>query len=97
MESIQVKDGQNIIDIALQYYGSAEAVFDLAFDNNLSLSEALAPGRILIIDPVKIVRNDIVQYYKNNNIIIATGNEAEAAVTGDFGVEFNEDFGSEYN
>jgi hypothetical protein len=40
---------------------------------------------------------EIVQFLKERSFIVVTGNETEAAVTGDFGLEFNEDFGSEFN
>lgn len=36
MRSIEVKYGQSLFDIALQYYGSIEAVFWIVEDNNLN-------------------------------------------------------------
>ena len=36
MRNIEVKYGQSLFDIALQYYGSIEAVFWIVEDNNLN-------------------------------------------------------------
>jgi hypothetical protein len=94
---MKVVYGQNIIDVAIQEYGKAEAIFELAQANGLSLSEIMDVGQSLGIDANNIQDLEIVQFFKERNFIVVTGNETEATVTGDFGLEFNEDFGSEFN
>lgn len=97
MKNVPVAYGQNILDIALQEYGDAEGLFDLCQDNNLSLSEVLTVGQILVIDEAKIRNLRVVQEYQRLGFTVVTGNETEAKVTGDFGLEFTEDFGADYS
>jgi len=42
-----VLPGQTLADIAVQYLGSEEAVFELASLNNLNVTTILTPGQIL--------------------------------------------------
>ena len=74
-KDVTIANRQNIIDIALQEYGSVEAVFDLLDDNPqlLSLNEVLEVGSVISIDESKIVNPEIVQFFKDNNIKPTTG------------------------
>jgi hypothetical protein len=67
---ITVINGQSIYDIALQYAGSVEAVVEIAEANYMSMDTILEAGRELEIPRVHNLR--IVEYYKQNNIIITT-------------------------
>lgn len=67
---IIVKAHQSIWDIALQYCGSASDAFKIARVNNLSLTQDLQPGSILIVDYKK--NNKVVKHYQNLNIEPAT-------------------------
>jgi len=46
---IQVLYGQTLMDIAIQYYGDARALVDLANDNGLSISADAFAGQSLFI------------------------------------------------
>ena len=40
-------DGQSLVDISIQVYGSAEGVFILARENGLEVTDVLKPGQVL--------------------------------------------------
>ena len=67
-----VKPGQNMIDIALQHYGSVDAVINLCLDNNLDVGAELKAGTELTINDQNIIDKRLVTYYKNNNITVAS-------------------------
>jgi len=70
MTKITVNTNQNIYDIALQYYGSIEMVWQLIDDNNLTdgLDAVLTPGQELLIDEKKIVNKELSEYLKQKGI-----------------------------
>ena len=63
---------QSVIDIALHQYGTAEACFDLALENGISITDELAPGTDLKISNIAYTDIAIVNYYKSNGIVPAT-------------------------
>ena len=67
-----VLSGQSLIDIAIQKYGSFESVFQLAADNNISITDKLIPGQSLIVKQELISNKQIVDYFRINNINPAT-------------------------
>ncbi len=90
METIRPQQNQNILDIALQEYGSIETVFDVLEDNerfditdDISVYEDLEVGR-------EAFKRDIVAYYLANNVKPATDStrEEELLFTGFSGVNF---------
>lgn len=46
---ILVESGQTLMDLAIQYYGNASAVVELAADNGLAITDELEPGETLNI------------------------------------------------
>ena len=44
---VTVMQGQSLVDIAMQVYGSAEGVFTLAKENGLSVTDEVSPGQVL--------------------------------------------------
>ncbi|MEP0263794.1 hypothetical protein [Dokdonia sp.] len=90
METIRPQENQNVLDIALQEYGSIETVFDVLDDNNrfnitddISVYEDLQVGR-------EAFKKDIVAYYIANNVHPATNStrEEELLLPDVFGVDF---------
>ena len=77
-------EGQSIIDIAIAKCGSAEAAFDIALLNNISMTKKLTPGQTLQLPAV--LKKDIVDYYQSKGINPATD------ITSD---EFNNTIGGE--
>lgn len=67
-----VLPGQNLIDIAMQKYGSAESIFSLCLDNAINIDIGIIPGQILIIDSDKIANKKLVEHYAQKNITLAS-------------------------
>jgi hypothetical protein len=63
---------QNIYDLAVQYYGTVEAVFDIIEDNaelSLNLTSEIVPGTILKIKPIA---NEVAEYFRIKGTEVAT-------------------------
>lgn len=73
MKKVTVLEGQNILDICLQEYGSVEGLVQLAKDNNMRVDADLYTGQVLLIDETKIVDSRIVAHFAKNKIKINTG------------------------
>lgn len=86
MRPIIVSDRQNIVDVAIQYYGSAAAVIDLCIDNGLELDTDLTPGMILQIQDTypDSANADVADYLQGNNVQVVSMSELNTAdVLGD--------------
>jgi hypothetical protein len=70
MTKITVNTNQNLFDIALQYYGDIEMIWQLIDDNNLTdgIDTVLTPGQELLIDEEKIVNKELSEYLKQKGI-----------------------------
>lgn len=74
MKTYKVVYGQNLFDVALALYGSAEGVFALMVANpGLGVSSVLEEGDELQYQEDWEINPSIVAYYKENNIIPANG------------------------
>lgn len=58
-KTITVLNGQQMPDIALQYYGVIDGIWDIANLNNISYTEYLVPGQQLL---VTVVTNETTKY-----------------------------------
>lgn len=67
-----VQDNQSVLDLALMAGGTIECMFELAEENNLSVSQKVVPGREITSEAVVTKEQDILDYYTNNNIAPAT-------------------------
>ncbi len=52
MRSIDVKDNQCLVDIALEHCGTIEAAYDIAELNGLELTATLTTGQVLLVPDV---------------------------------------------
>lgn len=88
---VKVLSYQSLIDIAVQTSGSAEAVFELAMKNELSITDELSAGsKIQTVDVIDI---DIAAYYNNKRLTPATAiNKLREEESGIFTREFNSVF-----
>ena len=65
--------GQSIIDIATQEYGSWEAAPQFCKDNGISgITDELIVGKKYIINQENIINKQVVEYFKTNKINPAT-------------------------
>jgi hypothetical protein len=69
---------QNLLDIAVQEYGDARAVIELAFNNDVNVTDVLPVGGALNIMDSTYSDSDVLGYYKRKSIKPAT---AEPLVT----------------
>jgi len=73
---ITARNNQSLFDIALMMYGSAEAAFDIALENDLSVTDELSSGTVLNITmPAK---SKIAEYYVINEVKPATGLDTQS-------------------
>ncbi|GAA4825642.1 LamG-like jellyroll fold domain-containing protein [Algivirga pacifica] len=71
---ITITEGQNLIDLAITYYGTAEAVSQLIADNpSVSINQVMRAGDSLIIDTDNVVNDNIVSYLASNKTRVNTG------------------------
>ncbi len=74
---IIVQEGQNLVDIALQYYGDVSGVFQLLANNPEldNLDAVLYSGQKLLIDGAKAVAPSVVVYYRRKEHYVNTGDD----------------------
>lgn len=90
-----VKDNQNILDFALQEFGTLENLFTLLADNNLTVNSKLKSGQDLTVNKLNVGDEDIKNFVTLKNIIYNNnqGENQPPIIGGDFNEDFNEDFG----
>lgn len=77
--TVTVLNGQTLADIAIQEYGSLEAVFLLAAENDISPTAILQPGMELQ-RPDIVVNQEMETYCKNNGVSPATDINTEREI-----------------
>lgn len=70
--SITVQKGQTLLDISIQYLGSAKGVVEVAKLNSLSITQDLQAGQVLKVDTSEVINSKMVDYLKEKNIIPTT-------------------------
>lgn len=65
LKQVETYQGQSTLDIALQEYGSLEALFDLLGDNGLTLESLPETGLELEVYTEKAQRPDVVAFYED--------------------------------
>lgn len=84
-----VRQGQNLLDIALQTTGDAETALDIALSNGLCLSNDLTVGQRIDIDDTLVINENIRNTYRTQTIYPATGITAANSSSAPFeGIEF---------
>jgi len=89
--NIIAKDGQTLADIAVQEYGSWEAAIDIAFQNDLSVTDVPDAGEVLSL-PDKTYNPAMQLFCKNNNVSPATARDTSGILLRIFGEEFTRQF-----
>lgn len=81
-----VRQGQNLLDIALQSTGNADTALDIALANGLCLSDDLTVGQPIDIADTLAVNENVRNTYRTQTIYPATGitiaNTADAPFEG---------------
>lgn len=71
--TVVVQHNQSLLDIAIQETGTAETVVAIAIANNISVTQLLEVGAEIVIPEDVVGNNEILKYYKKNNIKPVTG------------------------
>ena len=69
---IKVLSRQTIYDISIQYTGTADNAFSIAFANQISISDKLTTGQFLNIPDTLVKDDKVLQYFKARLIVPAT-------------------------
>lgn len=69
---VTLLNNQTLLDIALQVSGKAENFLKIAMANDLVPTDQPVPGTVLEIPEDLEIDEDIVRYYKANNVVPAT-------------------------
>ncbi|EKT3957701.1 hypothetical protein NTJ28_001688 [Flavobacterium psychrophilum] len=77
---ITITKNQSLFDVAIQEFGSALAVVDLALSNNLNVTDLLVPGQKIIIEKSVYKDKDVIDFFRNKNQLIATSYPAQIDV-----------------
>lgn len=87
---VTILNSQTLQDIAIQYCGTLEALFDIAFLNNISVTEELSPGQILNIPQVDYGFQEVVNYFLINKKQPATALTQEMIfiIEGNTGIDY---------
>lgn len=86
-----VKDGQTLADIAIQEFGSWEAMVAIARQNGISMTEEPPVGAELTM-PDMVWNRTMQIYCRNNDVSPATANDRSGVRLKIFGKEFKEPF-----
>jgi hypothetical protein len=73
MSQTIVTAGQSLADVAVQELGNLEALFDLADDAGLTITDSLTPGQTLDVPPSSATLPDLAAYFGNRGQRINTG------------------------
>ena len=88
--SIIVLNNQNLLDIAIRYFGTVEAVLAIATLNGISITQDLVAGQLLELPNLDYGYQEIVTFFNVNKIQNATAltEENQAIIEGDSGIGF---------
>ena len=67
-----VLNNQSLLDVAIQEYGTVEAAFDIAVDNEMDVTDLLVPGSQISLPTSDFEDRDIADYFKARRIRPAT-------------------------
>jgi hypothetical protein len=70
MRAYTVQYQQSLLDIALQECGDVLAIIDIALLNNISITEDLEAGQVLLLP--EATKPEVVKYYRDRKITLAT-------------------------
>lgn len=83
IKTIVAQAGQNVYDMAVQYYGDVSEVISFCQLNNLNLDSDLIPGGAYQIDTTAIKNTKLVQFFADKQHIVAT---EDSFVIGEIGL-----------
>lgn len=81
---------QTLLDVAIRHCGTVQAVVDIAILNNISITDDLIPGQIILIPSKDYGFQEVVNFFALNKIDPATAltENDEALTEGNSGIGF---------
>lgn len=67
MTTVSTLDNQSLLDIAIQELGDVERVFELAVDNDISITDVIAPGTEISIGVFESEKRMIVSVFSDKS------------------------------
>lgn len=86
-----VKDGQTLADVAIQEYGTWEAMIAIAHKNGMSMTEVPAAGQDLAM-PDAVWNRTMENWCKSNGVSPATSRDGSRLRLGVFTEVFTKEF-----
>lgn len=80
MTKVKAEKEQSIIDLVIQEYGDISGLVAFAKDNNLAVDADLVPGEEYLIDPAKILRPEVVNFYRQQDLRVIRGNYVDVTL-----------------
>ena len=75
-KTITVRSGQSVVDVALQYYGTVNGMWDIARLNNISITAQLTPGqKLTVTETINETAKYLGSYKETITHVIANGND----------------------
>jgi len=75
-----VGNQQNLLDIAIQEGGSVAAVFSLAMQNDISITEKIKPGVMLKAEGLAGINGNVMDYIRKSPIKPATASSVKKGI-----------------
>jgi hypothetical protein len=88
MKNVPVLYGQTIIDIAIQELGDGNRAFELAQLNNISISDDLNAGQVIVVPDYDLANRYLVQLFSNPSNKPASGDNLSSGVLADVGIGY---------
>ena len=80
MSKVKAEKEQSIIDLVIQEYGDISSLVGFSKDNNLAVDADLVPGEEYLIDAAKIVRPEVVNFYRQQGLRVIRGNYVDVTL-----------------
>jgi len=81
---MEAGNNQTVFDLALKAHGTIDRIFEIAEDNDISVTDALISGQVYIVnvpDELTNPQKRVILYYANNDIDPATADpETDGAI-----------------
>ncbi|MEO8236407.1 MAG: LysM domain-containing protein [Flavobacterium sp.] len=78
--TVNVIEGQSLIDIAVREFGTPLLSIEFAIANNISITDDLFPGQKLNLIQSELINVDLANYFKNKKQNIATALSSDLAI-----------------
>lgn len=77
-KSINILNGQSMLDVAIHEFGTLESIMDLAIVNSKSITDLLTPGNSFQLPISTTIDKEVAAYYAKHQIKPATAHTPQA-------------------